>query len=437
MDNKKKNAPPRVVLLGRTNVGKSTLFERITEEHALISQERNTTRDTKEALVEWHKKIFTLVDTGGFDVHHADPFKDDITKRIGDAIVSADCVILVTDRQDGLEHAEERWLTHFRKKRVPQIIAWNKNDRPIQRANFPFAAYKGIASYPISAYSGGGTGDLLDGIVSVIGKSNAEIEAPLFKLGLIGRTNVGKSALFNSLCGKEKAIVSPKDHTTREPQSALVPYHGSNIEIIDTAGARKKTMKEIDAQSQEFTLETIANSDVLALVLVAGEHPIPRQDLELAEIVLRERKNLIIIINKWDLFEDRSPRGQLIEEKRIKKTFGFAPFVPIMMTSALEKIKITRILDVAKKSYDERFVQMEDDKLKSITQDMSEHISSVKQLAIDPPRFHAMSKSRSVPTAINDVFSKTIRRYHPFIGTPIITSIAKRNKHHAPRSRAR
>jgi len=428
------NGVPRVVLLGRTNVGKSTFFTRMSGQPALTSSTPNTTRDAKEAQVEWQGKTFLLIDTGGFNIERTDPLHIDVTARIGRELKTATHILFMTDNPAFLTDEEKRWV-HGLHAHTPMTIIVNKADKPFMRQRDPHIHYKGIKVFPVSSTNGGGTGDVLDYLVESFKKNSVELPHIAFRLGLIGRTNVGKSSLVNALANEDRSIVNSHDHTTREPLAVTVFRKGQAIEVIDTAGAQKRPKQQIHIESQEVSLKAIATCDVIALVTEARTFPIPAQDIELAHSALEMGKSLMIIVNKWDTNPDTSSRGEREERKKILRALPQLQFVPIIMASAKTQSHIPRILDTAAKVYLERFVMLAKKDVRSIQQRLSKHVWLVEQLAVDPPRFHAIGTEKSIPRAINDIFHKLIRETYPFLGTPLKLSIAKRNAVHAAHNR--
>lgn len=428
------NRVPRVVLLGRTNVGKSTFFSRVSGQPALASSTPNTTRDAKEARVEWRGKTFLLIDTGGFNIERTDPLHVDVTARIGRELKRATHILFMTDNHAFLTDEEKKWI-HDLYSKTPITIVVNKADKPFMRRGSSRIHYKGISVFPVSSTNGGGTGDVLDHLVESFGTNETILPTITFRLGLIGRTNVGKSSLVNALAHEDKAIVNAHDHTTREPLAVTVMRNGLAIEVFDTAGAQKKPKQQIHIESQQVSLKAIQTCDVIALVTEARTFPIPAQDVELAHFALSLGKSLIIVVNKWDTNPDTSSRAEREEQKRIHRALPQLQFVPVIMASAKTGNHIPRILDTAAKVYAERFVMLEKKDLRLIQKQLSKHVWLVEQLAVNPPRFHAIGTEKSIPRAINDIFHKTIRKSYPYLGTPLILSIAKRNAVHATHNR--
>lgn len=428
----------RVLIIGRTNVGKSTFFSRITEIPAVISNEENTTRDARESLVEWNKGSFMLIDTGGFDIASTDPYEKAVTATIEEELKRTDLVLLMTDMIDPLPVEEQKWIRRLMSHNQKMIVVSNKNDKPNMRRDASGKTYKGIPVFTISSKNGGGVGDLLDAIIEFIPeKKNAEYKQTTFRLGLVGRTNVGKSSLLNVLAGEPKAIVSDAHHTTREPIAVQIPFGDQIIEVIDTAGAQKNPKKDVARKSTQMTKDVIQSCDVVALVLEFGANPIPSQDLELADLIADSRKSLFIIINKWDQAQEQTHVEAQKEIKRIKGVFKSFSFAPVIVTSAIKKIHIKEILQNARAIQKERIHKLDKKTMRAIVATLSEHMSHLTQTEVDPPHFHAIATSRTIPRAMTDILRKKIRAVHAYTGTPIIVSLAKRSRRNETRSRAR
>ncbi|PIS41347.1 MAG: hypothetical protein COT25_03475, partial [Candidatus Kerfeldbacteria bacterium CG08_land_8_20_14_0_20_42_7] len=210
---------------------------------------------------------------------------------------------------------------------------------------------------------------------------------------------------------------------------------GKSVEVIDTAGAQKRPKKTIYRESQNVSLKAVRECDVIALVTEAGKFPIPAQDVELAHQALELGKSLFIIVNKWDTANNQTQRGEREEKKRIMQALPQLNYVPVIMASAKTGGHIMRILDTALAVYKERFVELDSTTLRGIQKKLSKHVWLVQQLAVNPPRFHAIGTEKSIPRAMNDIFHKTIRAAHLYLGTPLILSIAKRNARHATHHR--
>jgi len=428
------NGIPRIVLLGRTNVGKSTFFTRLSGNGALTSATPHTTRDAKEARVDWRGKSFLLIDTGGFDIDRNDPLHVDVTGRIIRELNRATHILLMTENRNFLTDVEKRWVKEWI-RRTPITIIVNKADKPYMRRTTSRIHFKGIKVFMVSSTNGGGTGDVLDYLVESSTQSGADFPPIEFRLGLIGRTNVGKSSLMNALTHENRAIVNAHDHTTREPLYVTIERKGKSVEVIDTAGAQKRPKKTIYRESQNVSLKAVRECDVIALVTEAGKFPIPAQDVELAHQALELGKSLFIIVNKWDTANNQTQRGEREEKKRIMQALPQLNYVPVIMASAKTGGHIMRILDTALAVYKERFVELDSTTLRGIQKKLSKHVWLVQQLAVNPPRFHAIGTEKSIPRAMNDIFHKTIRAAHLYLGTPLILSIAKRNARHATHHR--
>jgi GTP-binding protein len=344
---------------------------------------------------------------------------------------------MVIDGADAMTKHEEIWIRELRSRRVPMIIAVNKQDGAGKRRALQDKTYRGIPMIAISAVNGGGVGDLLSAVVKRLTSRQATSKKAVFSLGIIGRTNVGKSALFNAILNDDRAIVSPLHHTTRESMKAIVEFEHVPVEIIDTAGAQKRAQSAIFEASQKLTMHTIKTSDVLALVVQAGEVPVPSQDIKLAHTILEERKSLIIVNNKWDTIGDRSPQTRRLEETRIRKAFRGLDFIPIVMTSATTRHRIMDVLAEAGNVYRERFIELQPEDLATVARTCRKHIRSLIQTGINPPTFSAVYHQSSVPEAIAPIVIKAIRDQYPFAGTPIIISVNKSPRNHGNASRHR
>ncbi|PIP33873.1 ribosome biogenesis GTPase Der [Candidatus Falkowbacteria bacterium CG23_combo_of_CG06-09_8_20_14_all_49_15] len=352
---------PLVVIVGRCNVGKSTLFNRLVEKRqALTAKQAGTTRDGNLGLADWRSRQIALYDTGGLDMDK----KRAVGERTGDALAAqtekntlaylnkADLVLLVVDAKDGPLSADKNlalWLKKEIVPRKPVILAANKADSAqtsCQAASF----YRlGMGEpWPVSALTGAGTGDLLDLIFTWLAKADktpaaapAETETPC-RVAIIGKPNVGKSSLINSLLGEAKLLVSASAHTTREPQDILIRHDGRLFLLVDTAGinrAGKKTKLGLIAGSVRLSWSALKKADIVLLVLDASQ-PVSRQDANLAKMAITEKKGLLLVGNKWDLVENKDVKALTRE---INNELPFAGWSPLVFVSALSGAKIKSI----------------------------------------------------------------------------------------------
>ena len=344
-----------VAIVGRPNVGKSTLFNRLTEtKQAIISDEAGTTRDRQYGKCLWGGKEFSVVDTGGWVVNSDDIFEGEIRKQVTMAMEEADVILFVVDVQNGLTDLDSEMASMLRRSKKPVIVTANKVDNyDIQYYAAEFYAMGLDEMYCISAANGSGTGDLLDAVVSKFQKDaeeKAEDDIPRF--AVVGRPNVGKSSIVNVFLGTDRNIVTDIAGTTRD--SILTRYNkfGFDFYLVDTAGIRRKNKvnEDIEYYSVLRSIRAIENSDVCILMLDATRG-IESQDLNIYSLVQRNQKGLVVVINKWDLVEDKSTKAMKYFEDTIRERF--APFVdfPIIFASALTKQRIFKVLEMAKETY--------------------------------------------------------------------------------------
>lgn len=347
-----------VAIVGRPNVGKSTLFNRLTQSRqAIVNEEAGTTRDRQYGKVEWLTKVFSLVDTGGWVVNSEDVFEEEINKQVKIAIEEADVILFVVDVQNGLTDLDMDVANILRRSRKPILLVANKADSfdaHIQSAEF----YSLGLGDPIciSAINGSCTGDLLDKILEVMPEGKAmEMEEDLPRIAVVGRPNAGKSSLVNAFIGEERNIVTDIAGTTRDSIYTKYNKFGLNFYLVDTAGIRKKgkVNEDLEYYSVIRSIRAIENSDVCVLMLDATRG-IESQDLNIFSLIQKNRKGLVVCVNKWDLVEDKSQK--VIDTFTTAIRERLAPFTdfPIIFISALTKQRIFKVLETAKQVYDNR-----------------------------------------------------------------------------------
>lgn len=299
-----------VVICGRPNVGKSTLFNRLSETKKAITYSlAGTTRDVLEVECFWQNKKFTLIDTGGITIKTKKGPEQEIQQQIDLALLRADFILFLVDGKQGLDKNDILAASKIKKLKKPILLAVNKIDSKAQEeAIFPFYKLGLGAPLPLSAQTGKGCGDLLDKIVSSIGKKVEfeEIEKKKIKVGIFGRQNVGKSSLLNSLLGKTKVLVSEIPGTTRDAVDTLISYQNKNIILIDTAGIKRK--RKIGFGIEKFSIKkslSIIEKCDIGLLLLDAQEEITRQDLRIASQIIKNKKGLIILINKWDIIKEK------------------------------------------------------------------------------------------------------------------------------------
>jgi GTP-binding protein len=341
-----------VVLVGRPNVGKSTLFNRITgTRRAIVAPIAGTTRDIIAADAEWQGSQVTIVDTGGMFGASKDPLHELVLQQGHRAIASADLIVFVTDGKDGLVSGDEEIATTVRQSGRPVVLAVNKtDDRKAQARVVEFYALGFDQVISIASEHGSGVGDLLDAVISrlAVGKSEAPAEPVETKVAIIGRPNVGKSSLVNRLLKEERMVVSEMAGTTRDPVDSILMWHKQQFRIVDTAGIRRagKVARsgEIEAVSVLLARRAIARADVAVLLIDAVEGPTD-QDATVAGEAERTGCGVIIAVNKWDLIEDRSNEKIKHFDDHIKQTLKFLDYAPILHISARTGDRTPKLLE--------------------------------------------------------------------------------------------
>ncbi|MCU0358108.1 MAG: ribosome biogenesis GTPase Der [Cyclobacteriaceae bacterium] len=339
-----------VAIVGRPNVGKSTLFNRLIEKRqAIMDDISGVTRDRHYGYAEWTGKFFTVIDTGGYVTGSEDKFESEIRKQVSMAIEEASAVIFVVDCKDGLTGFDKDFANVIRASKKPVFIAANKADTP-DKAVYASEFYElGLGEvYPISAENGGGTGELLDEVVKVFPSEGVEDpNAGIPKISILGRPNVGKSSLLNALLGTERSIVTDEAGTTRDAIHSHYKMYGKNFILIDTAGIRKKSKvrDDIEFYSVLRSLRALEESDV-CIVVIDAERKLESQDVNIISLADRQGKGIVIMVNKWDLVEKDSKTADAFKKEILEK---LAPidYIPIIFASALTKQRIFQVIEKA------------------------------------------------------------------------------------------
>ena len=344
-----------VAIVGRPNVGKSTLFNRLTEtKQAIISDEAGTTRDRQYGRCLWCGKEFSLVDTGGWVRNSDDVFEEAICEQVTLAMEEADVILFVVDAMNGLTDLDSELASMLRRTKKPVLVVANKVDTyEMQYAAAEFYSMGLGDMHCISAANGSGTGDLLDLIVSKFTKEAEEApEENIPRFAVVGRPNAGKSSIINVFLGEERNIVTNIAGTTRDSILTRYTKFGFDFYLVDTAGIRKKgkVSEDIEYYSVLRSIRAIENSDV-CILMIDATRGIESQDLNIFSIIQRNQKSLVVVVNKWDLVEDKSEKVQKFFENAIRQRV--APFVdfPIIFTSAVTKQRVFKVLETAKEVY--------------------------------------------------------------------------------------
>jgi len=340
---------PVVALIGRPNVGKSALFNRIIGRGgegsaAIVSDEPGTTRDRHFARAEWNGTSFWLVDTGGLVDDPHTPMDIEIRRQVTQAIAEADLMLFVVDAKAGFTPSDRRILEILRAARRPWLVVANKVDDPASTGFYEFYELGGGDPIPVSATNGKGSGDLLDVVVANIPASPPE-DAEVLRVAVIGRPNVGKSSIVNRLLGEERLVVSDEAGTTRDAIDAPMVYHGRSLVFVDTAGLRRQSKVDdgIEFYSNLRTRRAIERADVCVQVLDATAG-LEGQDLKIAALAWEAGRGLVFVVNKWDLKEKDDKTAAKFESECAEKAH-FLSFVPFVFTSAVTGQRVTRILD--------------------------------------------------------------------------------------------
>jgi GTP-binding protein len=337
---------PVVALVGRPNVGKSMLFNRIVgHDTAIVSEEAGTTRDRHFARAEWQGRDFFLVDTGGIMEDTRAPIDAAIRHQVQQAIDEADLLLLVVDGKGGLHPIDHRVAEIIRDAGKPFIVVVNKVDDPSDPSWYEFFELGAGDPMPVSAMNGKQSGDLLDAVVSRIPEVEAE-QTDALRVAVIGRPNVGKSSFVNRLLGEERLVVAAEAGTTRDAIDATMRYHGREVVFVDTAGLRRQSRIDdgVEFYSALRTRRAIERADLCCLMVDASEG-LHNQDLKIAALAWESGRGLILIVNKWDLYE-KTDKSAPHFEKECREKAPFLAFVPFLFTSAKTGLRVTKALDV-------------------------------------------------------------------------------------------
>lgn len=427
-----------VAIVGRPNVGKSTLFNRLTQSRtAIVDDTAGTTRDRQYGKVDWNGKEFSIVDTGGWVVNSDDIFEEEINKQVQVAIEQADEILFVVDAMNGVTDLDDRVAEILRRSRKPVLLVANKVDSNDWLYNVPEFYSLGLGEpYPISAVNGFGTGDLLDDVVKKLPEKEEDEEAldDIPKFAIVGRPNAGKSSIINAFIGEDRNIVTDIAGTTRDSIYTRYNKFGFDFYLVDTAGIRKKAKvnEDIEYYSVIRSIRAIEASDV-CILMIDATRGIEAQDVNIFSLIQRNKKGLVVCVNKWDLVQDKSQAAIRHFEETIRERF--APFTdfPIIFSSAHTKQRIFKVLETAVEVYQNRKRVVPTSQLNTVMQEM---------IAAYPPpankgkyvkiKYVTMLKGSVVPTFIffcnlpqwvkepyRRYLENKIRENWNFSGTPI------------------
>jgi GTPase len=432
-----------VAIVGRPNVGKSTLFNRLTESRrAIVDEQSGVTRDRQYGFAEWNGKRFTVIDTGGY-VHGSDDiFEEEIRKQVEVAIEEADVILFVVDVEMGIIDLDDTVAGMLRKSRKKVFLVVNKVDNS-QRMHDAAVFYKfGLGEpYSISSISGSGTGELLDDVVKELVKGMVDPYEGLPKFAIVGQPNVGKSSLLNMLTGMDRSIVTPIAGTTRDPINQRYSKFGHDFVLVDTAGIRRKARvnEDLEFYSVLRAIRAIEDADV-CLFMIDAVSGLNAQDLAIFRLIEQNNKGVVVIVNKWDLVEKNTHSAGDYEEF-IKKRL--APFsdVPVIFTSVHEKQRIHKTLETAVKVFENRTKKIKTSELNDFLLPLIEgspppsikgkyvKVKYITQLPTHAPQFAFFC---NLPQYINEPYKRfienKIRERFDFTGVPITLHFKSKNK---------
>lgn len=451
---------PVVALVGRPNVGKSTLFNRLVGERLAVTHEiPGTTRDRLQSETNWNGITFHVVDTGGIEVYEPGGSRDIsplaegsaefvplIKSQALTAVEEADAIILVVDIEHGITAADETIAEILRRTSKPVIVAANKADDMRREPDAVEFYGLGLGEvFAVSAIHGSGVGDMLDALTAALKKAAADTpedeENDHLKIAIVGRPNAGKSTLVNKLIGEERVIVSPIAGTTRDAIDTNIRWHGETVTLIDTAGIRRRGRIEpgVEQFSVIRALKAIERCDVAVLV-VDGIEGVTEQDEHIAGYVLEAYKSLVIVVNKWDAVEkDACTMNAFLA--RVRERLHFVDYAPVIFISALHGQRVHQVLETANRVYENRFLRIPTAELNQIVRDALEahapptrgvrrlKIFYTTQVRAEPPVFlmHINDKSL-VHFSYERYLENRIRAKYPFEGTPVRISFRERRK---------
>jgi GTP-binding protein len=444
---------PVVALVGRPNVGKSTLFNRLAGERlAVVDEIPGTTRDRILAESEWNGVSFTIVDTGGIDPTQASAGRQPLSVGSSDfieqirfqaelAIEEADAVLFLTEAESGVTPADQEVAQILRQRQrqkegrwtPPVFLVVNKADSAARR-DLALQFYElGMGEpYPISAVHGTGTGDLLDALVAELASVEEEQEEETVKIAIVGKPNAGKSSLLNCLLGEQRAIVSPIPGTTRDAIDTRMTFDDVPITLIDTAGIRKrgKIVPGVEKYSVLRSLRAIERADVV-LLMIDAVSGITAQDTHIAGFILDAWKSAVVLVNKWDAIEKNAFTMDEYTQK-IRRELNFMDFVPVAFISAKTGQRVERVLPLALQVQEERLVRLSTSQLNQILQNAQDQHSPPShagrqfkiyygtQVRSDPPTFLLyVNDPKLAHFSYLRYLENRLRETYPFIGTPV------------------
>lgn len=424
-----------VAIVGRPNVGKSTLFNRLVEQRkAIMHDESGVTRDRHYGYGEWIGKHFTVIDTGGYVTGSEDKFESGIRKQVEIAIEESSVILFMVDVEAGVTGLDKDFANVVRTSKKPVFLVANKSDN--QERAFGASEFYALGLgdvFPVSAANGSGTGELLDAVVETFqDKGKEDPDAGIPKIAILGRPNVGKSSFLNTLLGHERSIVTDEAGTTRDAINSRYKLYGKDFILVDTAGLRKKSRvrENIEFYSVLRSLQALEESDV-CVVVVDATQGLEAQDMNILGLAHRNNKGIMIMINKWDLVEKDSKTADQYK-KAIQERLGELSYVPIIFTSVLEKQRIFQAIEMATTIYEDLNKKISTSKLNDVMLKEIEkypppavrgRLMKIKYVTQIPGKSPAFAFFCNYPKQIKHSYSRylenRIRDHFGFEGVPI------------------
>ncbi len=423
-----------VAIVGRPNVGKSTLFNRLIEKRkAIMDDVSGVTRDRHYGYGEWVGKFFTVIDTGGYVTGSEDKFESEIRKQVELAIDEASVILFMVDASAGLTDSDKDFARVLRTSKKPIFIVANKADTT-EKSHMAYEFYElGMGEvYPIAAASGSGTGELLDKVVEHLDEGIENPEEGIPRIAILGRPNVGKSSFLNALLGKERTIVTDEAGTTRDAINTRYKMYGKDFILTDTAGIRKKAKvkEDIEFYSVLRSIQALQDSDV-CIFLIDAERGLEAQDMSIISLAVKYTKGIMIMVNKWDLIEKETNTAEKIRKDIVAK-LGLLDYVPIIFTSVVKKQRIFQAIEKAIEVYENRTRKISTSQLNEIMLPEIENnpppalkgkyikIKYITQLPIHTPTFAFFCNLPQYIKAPYERFLENkIRKHFNFEGVPI------------------
>ncbi len=434
--------PNILAIVGRPNVGKSTLFNRILRQRsAIVHDLPGVTRDRHYATADWAGKVFTLIDTGGFVPASQDVFERAIREQAKIAIEEAHAVIFLVDAKEGVTPLDKELASILRRSEKRVYLTANKIDSARREADVAQFYELGFGDpIPISALGGRTIGDFLDVVTRDFPKDGwVDEESGRMKLAIVGKPNVGKSSLVNALLGQPRHIVTDIPGTTRDAIDSILRFHGKEILLIDTAGLRRKSRirESIEFYSAIRSLKSIGRCDV-ALLVVDVDAGIDKQDLRILTTIAEQRKAAIVVANKWDLVEKDSKTAAAYE-RRIRSLMRMYDYIPIIFTSAKEKKRVFNVIELARAIDEEQRKRVSTNALNTVIRDLMQRrppsavrgkeikISYATQTGVRPPTFVFFSNEPTlIETRYERYIERVLRERFGFSGVPLVLLFRKK-----------